>query len=829
MRYSRFHVEFSAVFKKRWYEFRNDTFNYLFYAIASVIFTIITGILSMMIFKDWNKSSLSSFSWVNVKEQGEKFAFTGPDPSLASTIESLSGLKKVIFTNEEELENSIFESSEDEKNDNSKKFAFGISATAFNLDASILTIYYNSSIENVEVHQAELSSCLIDALFQIFDFNQQFSTKKSHRINKICNKINNDKYNVDKITNDDIINRNREGNNEYSQILDQKSNSGSKFQVEYESLNNGLNSAHLWGYFGPLLMSIATNYIGTVFANAPVGDRENFRLHGMLSSGLTLWVYWFANFVFDFIIYEIIEIVCWFILYAFDTDAITQNNWMATFFLFALQPIHLIPLIYTVSLFFNTLLAANEFLQIVLLMIILIPYFIVTLVIGNEISDTAAALISIVPSYCIQNGLRIASTRAVGKPVDAKGVWTGIFVILFAIQIGCGFIFALLGVLIYYIKLNKKEKESKQENTKSQKNDNESDQENLENAVDEEVRQMEDEVQNGTCDDQAIVVKELVKEYNDTGGNKIRALKKVSLYVSKGEVFGVLGANGAGKTTLMSVISGRINSTSDDIYIFGKKIKTASDAQKCVKVCPQFDNHLFPFLTPRQHFILYGSLMYYYKDNIDIDEAKGKLENEINNLEDIMGLGKFMDRPVHELSGGNKRKLGICLAFLGDPDVVFLDEPTASLDPSARLQAQALIDAKSHGKTVLLCTHLLNEAERLCSRVCIFIGGKVAAIGTRQGLSERYGQGWRVELGLNSDDFECREKVRNYVLTKFPGSEEISTRFSSVTYSIPGENSLPEVFAAMNSGKGKEGFSYFTCSSSTLERVFMDIIIKSEA
>ena len=182
------------------------------------------------------------------------------------------------------------------------------------------------------------------------------------------------------------------------------------------------------------------------------------------------------------------------------------------------------------------------------------------------------------------------------------------------------------------------------------------------------------------------------------------------------------------------------------------------------------------------------------------------------------------------LSGGNARKLSVALAFLGNAPIVFLDEPTASLDPVARLQAQELIEAKTKGRTILLCTHLLSEAERLCHRLCIMLTGSIHAIGTHQHLSEKFGTKWKVELGLVDDGEECRQKVDAFIQEKFPGAELAGTRFSSATYNIPSGNmQLPEVFLILTENRSEDtGYTYFTCSMSTLERVFIDLVMATE-
>lgn len=810
MKFSRFRTEFKVVFLKKWYELTQDLANFLFYAIASVVFTIITAIITIIVYNSFNDSSEVLFSWENIRKHGDKFAFFGPGlSSVKDFVESQSQIQGVVYDTIESFEEGLFNNTPTYSNNldqsNKEDYSFGVAIKLFNPQAAVLTIYFNSSIEETEIDRAELTTCFLDTFSKLYLSN--FQNKQD--VNSIDFKDTND----------------------------------NSFHVKYDPLNNGISKANLWMYFGPLLMSFGLTNLASIFANKPVEDRENYRLHMLTTSGLSLFVYWFATFVFDLIIYEITNIFCWIVLFAFRTDALVSNNWMCTFFLFVFEPLHILPLVYAGSLFFDTLLSVSQFFQTFLVIITLIPYFVITLVIGNDIDDTTACIVSIVPPYAIQNGLRIAAERACGKPVTAKDTWSGIFVILFAIQIGCGIIFALLGILVYKIKSGAKSKAKSESRRVSNENKNE--------VVDEDVTELNDMVLSGQIfdsHDNAIVVKNITKQYN----NSVTALSQVNLYVKVGEVFGVLGANGAGKSTLMSVITGRTNPSEGEIYLFDQLMSqsgSSNEIEKYVSICPQFDNHLFPCLTPRQHFILYGMLKYFYtNDETSIDNIDD-LTTIISEYEQLMELQQHKDKLVRELSGGNQRKLSIALAFLGNPRIVFLDEPTASLDPVARLQVQSLIETKSHEnilindqnekRTILLCTHLLSEAEVLCNRLCIMMSGHIKAIGTHQHLSEKYGKTWKVDLGLVTDDDECRQNVDNFMKSHFNGCELCGQRFCAASYNIPTTTcQLSEVFLILNQNKARDfknndeqtsGYNYFTCSMSTLERVFVDIIMQAES
>ena len=757
----RVNLEFGLIFKKRLFELRYNYGPYVSNGLASIIFTILTGVISILIYNSWNAKELYHYQQSDYHiGSGTKFAIalgsTTVDPTMqiVQSIESQTGLEAVTFEDKDALELGCY-------NSTGHEYAFAVYVDTAVTSPRVFcnaTLYYNLTgfgrDGGFENEKAKLNALIMRAVYSAIGQDYDLA-------------------------------------------------------LTYEPLNSGFELARLWGFFGPLLISFAILNIGSALGTQLVEDRENYRLHSLITSGLHQPVYWLANWVFDLIIYLIYVIIDWLILLAFGTDAIIKNNWSATFFLFVFSAVQTLPLVYMISMLFDKLQSINAFLQNILIVITLIPYFIVTLVLENSLDDAASLIISIIPSYAVQNGLDVAAKRAVGDPLDAKDTWTGKMVQIFAVQLGSAILYGIIAFLISHFK-----NRAKGRNIKDVDGDK--------GATDEDVAEMERQIAEGMHDDEAIVVKNLDKVYVDSNGHAFKAVNNVSVYVKKGEMFGVLGANGAGKSTLMSVITGRTNATAGKITILGHNIGTGADAKEFVSICPQFDTHLFPSLTPRQHFEMYGRLKGYAPD---------ELERQIAEYEEIMNLGKYSNRLVRQLSGGNARKLSIALAFLGNAPIVFLDEPTASLDPVARLQTQELIKEKANGRTILLCTHLLSEAEKLCDRLCIMLTGKIHAVGTHQHLSDKFGTKWKVELGLISDSEECRAAADAFMNKNFPGCELAGTRFAAATYNVPkGNLQLPEVFVILTENRNQEnGYTYFTCSTSTLERVFIDLVIQSES
>ncbi|GER52514.1 ATP-binding cassette sub-family A member [Striga asiatica] len=225
-------------------------------------------------------------------------------------------------------------------------------------------------------------------------------------------------------------------------------------------------------------------------------------------------------------------------------------------------------------------------------------------------------------------------------------------------------------------------------------------------------------------------------------GSKV-AVQSLTFSVQEGECFGFLGTNGAGKTTTLSMLSGEERPSDGTAYIFGKDIKSnPKAARQHIGYCPQFDA-LLEYLTVREHLELYARI-------------KGVQEYQLEHvvMEKLVefDLLKHANKPSYALSGGNKRKLSVAIAMIGDPPLVILDEPSTGMDPIAKRFMWEVISRLStrRGKTaVILTTHSMNEAQALCTRIGIMVGGKLRCIGSPQHLKNRFGNHLELEVKPN--------------------------------------------------------------------------------
>lgn len=200
----------------------------------------------------------------------------------------------------------------------------------------------------------------------------------------------------------------------------------------------------------------------------------------------------------------------------------------------------------------------------------------------------------------------------------------------------------------------------------------------------------------------------------------------VDLRVSQGECFGLLGPNGAGKTTILKLCLGLIDPDGGEIELLGEPVpRRAREARARVGVVPQFDN-LDPDFSVAENLVVFGR--YFGIDARDI-------EARIPKLLEYAGLEGRAAAKLHTLSGGMKRRLTLARALVNDPSLVFMDEPTTGLDPQARhLIWERLRRLTQEGKTLILTTHFMEEAERLCSRLVILDRGRIVAEGSPRSL-----------------------------------------------------------------------------------------------
>jgi ATP-binding cassette subfamily A (ABC1) protein 3 len=242
----------------------------------------------------------------------------------------------------------------------------------------------------------------------------------------------------------------------------------------------------------------------------------------------------------------------------------------------------------------------------------------------------------------------------------------------------------------------------------------------------------------------------------------------------EGQITALLGHNGAGKTTTMSVLTGLYTPTSGDAVINGYSILTDMDEiRKNLGLCPQH-NVLFERLTVKEHLILFGML-------------KGgkykKLKEEIQEYLSDLHLEDKIDVPVSDLSGGMKRKLSVAIALIAGSKFVVLDEPTSGMDPYARRAIWALLAKHKKGRTILLTTHYMDEADVLGDRIAIMAEGKLLTSGSSFFLKSRFGVGYHLTMVKGRD--ASSERICEVVTSTIDGAEKVEDVAGELSFVLP--------------------------------------------
>jgi len=238
---------------------------------------------------------------------------------------------------------------------------------------------------------------------------------------------------------------------------------------------------------------------------------------------------------------------------------------------------------------------------------------------------------------------------------------------------------------------------------------------------------------------------------------KLLAVDGMSFGVKSAECFGLLGVNGAGKTTTFKMLTGDTNVTAGNAFI-GKRsvLNNINDIRRELGYCPQFDA-LDGFLTTREMLSFYARLR-----GVSWKDAEKIAEWGIRKLD----LTLYADRICGYYSGGNKRKLSVAIAFISNPSVVFLDEPTTGMDPGARRFLWDVINNFiKAGKSVVLTSHSMEECEALCTRLGIMVNGKFCCFGSPQHLRKKFGQNYTVGIRARIEELKC---VGDFMTANFP-------------------------------------------------------------
>ncbi|GMF35983.1 unnamed protein product [Phytophthora fragariaefolia] len=494
--------------------------------------------------------------------------------------------------------------------------------------------------------------------------------------------------------------------------------------------------------------------------------------HQQLVSGVSLGAFWLSNFLWDFLLYLIPCAAAIIMIKGFGIDSMTGSSacnsctsetFPSVIVMFVLFGLAICPFTYCLSYLFKEHASSQTYtimINFVIGVVLMVVAFILDVI--ESTKDANAVLVffwRFSPLFNLGYGLlnlvlnELATIRESDETktspfsTDLMG-WEMIYLFVTAILYG------LLAVGIDYAMTFPKVKDWMS---------------GSDNVVDdpyEEDADVEKEalrVANGEADDDIVKLASLRKVYR---GGKV-AVRKLSFGLKRGECFGFLGINGAGKTTTMKMLTGDELPTHGTATLGGFDILTQQiEVRRQIGYCPQFDA-LFDLLTVREHLELFASIK-----GVPRSQLNDVVADKINQL----NLSDFENKLAGSLSGGNKRKLSVAIAMIGNPRIIFLDEPSTGMDPvSRRFMWDVIADISTRGKnsTIVLTTHSMEESEALCSRVGIMVGGRLRCLGSVQHLKSRFGDGLVFDVKLaNPSQEELDELVQHH----FGGADEVVTR-----------------------------------------------------
>ncbi|KAM3592158.1 uncharacterized protein V6R79_013887 [Siganus canaliculatus] len=318
---------------------------------------------------------------------------------------------------------------------------------------------------------------------------------------------------------------------------------------------------------------------------------------------------------------------------------------------------------------------------------------------------------------------------------------------------------------------------------------------------------------------EAIRISNIHKVYKEKD-NVVEALRGLTFDIYEGQITALLGHSGAGKSTLMNILCGICPPTNGSAAIYGcpvAEIADASEMKQLVGICPQF-NIIFDVLTVEEHLRIFAAIKGISAADIDAEVTKV--------LKDL-DLEKIMTAQAKNLSGGQKRKLSVGIAILGDPKILLLDEPTAGMDPCSRHQVWSLLKSRRAGRVTVLSTHYMDEADILADRKAVISQGQLKCVGSSLYLKIKCGVGYHLRMSV-SESCEA-ETISSLVQQHVPKAKLSRQHEAELTFTLPFESvdTFPGLFSELDS-QPSLGIINYGVSMTTLEDVFLRLEAEAE-
>lgn len=607
-----------------------------------------------------------------------------------------------------------------------------------------------------------------------------------------------------------------------------------------------------WSNFTLMIFLLFSScQLAASFITFLIDEKTSKAKHVQFVSGVNTWTYWGATYCWDLLnfIVPAVGIILLFII--FDTTDY-DGELGSVFAVTLLFGISILPFVYFLSFFFTSSMSGYGFLAVLVELLSLGMYLAVTileLVDEKELARVMHYVFLIFPTYAYPMALNdlqknhanrvnckkdILSQQYCERQAQIVGnpLYQDYTFALTRPAIGYHCLYMFLSAIVYMIIVFLMESNFFLGQLLNSGNNKvfASDAQEDEDVVQE--KKKIHSLQVSDFSKSALVVKDLTKVYRTSG---MVAVDHLNLEIPKGECFGLLGINGAGKTTTFGMLTGDLSITEGKAYLHGYDLQTQLKyVQQLIGYCPQFDA-LVGTMTGREMLCMFAQLRGISGNMVD---------DVVNNAIDQLNLKGWADKLCGTYSGGNKRKLSTAIALVGNPSVVFLDEPTSGMDPASRRHLwNTLSDVLTTGKSIVLTSHSMEECEALCTRLVIMVNGKFKCIGSIQHLKSRFGQGYTVMLkispkavnnttttGVNNTGFVGDNmegspiyKLKSFMNTNFPGAILREEHQGLLQYQVIDRSiKLSQMFGILEENVEILGLSDYSVCQTSLEQVFVN-------
>ncbi|CAH3155546.1 unnamed protein product, partial [Porites evermanni] len=577
-------------------------------------------------------------------------------------------------------------------------------------------------------------------------------------------------------------------------------------------------SADMSSFFLAILLAFAVAFLAASFVPFLVKEKSSKAKHLQFVSGVDAVSFWLATYSWDFINYLFPLLGIMILFAAFQVDSL-KNDLGAVFLLLLLLGLCMLPFVYLVSFLFKGPLAAyatTVFVLSVVSMAFLITNNILTLVRKKGDADIVHYIGLFFPTYSLSASIMDISQNNVNRKYCQPGIpctstknvldWdrpgVGQATLYMFVEAIVLFLFILLIEMNFFISAKVKISPEPQMRRKEGED---------EDVFNERVRILSAQEGNAV-EAEAVVLKDLTKVYR---GTHVAAVDHLCLGIPRGECFGLLGINGAGKTTTFSMLTGDLSITEGTAYLDGFNIQSnLKQVQQRIGYCPQFDA-LIELLTGREMLTMYARLR-----GVPDEKIKGIVSDIVH----LLRLEKWADSLCGNYSGGNRRKLSTAIALVGNPPIIFLDEPTTGMDPVARrFLWDTLTGVLKEGRSIVLTSHSMEECEALCTRLAIMVNGHFKCLGSTQHLKSRFGRGYTlmVKVGSHQPTVSLTgSEVMQFVSSAFGGATLMDSHSGILHYQIVNEAlSWSYIFGQLERNRHALNIVDYSISQTTLEQV----------